>query len=59
MTRFLLAAATAAGLLATAAPAANACELQYCWWSAPVCQRISCQRPYVDCFETIEFRVCV
>ena len=59
MTRFLLAAATAAGLLATAAPAANACDLEHCPWSAPVCREIGCQRPFVECVYTQDFVLCV
>jgi hypothetical protein len=42
MTRLLAAAALGLGLLATATPAANACDAQHCPWSKPVCDTIGC-----------------
>jgi hypothetical protein len=46
MTRYLLAAVTLAGALFTANPA-NACDLEHCTWSKPVCDThlISCDTP--------------
>lgn len=55
MTRILLAAALAAGALLTTSPA-SACELQYCSWAKPVCDRIDCAHPV--CFETPEIVIC-
>lgn len=61
MTRYAAAVALAAGVLATAAPVATACDLEHCPWSAPVCQRVSCDRPtVVGCFQPLGVvQVCV
>lgn len=45
MARLLLAIATTAALVATAAPAANACDLEYCPGTSIVCRQVSCDRP--------------
>ena len=56
MTRYLLAAATVAGALFTATPA-GACELQYCWYTKPVCDALppdsNCSdiTPIIGCHE--------
>ena len=57
MTRLLLAAATAAGLLAAVAPASQACDLQHCPGTSIVCSKISCSP--ARCFDTGEVRFCV
>lgn len=38
----LLAAAAVAASFAVAAPAANACTLETCWFTQPVCSRVNC-----------------
>ena len=55
MSRFLLAGALVAGAFLTSAPA-HACELQYCSWAKPVCDRVDCAHPV--CFETPEVSYC-
>ena len=59
MTRHLLAAATAAGLLATVAPVATACDLEHCAGTKVVCQYVDCTRPFVRCFYTTDLEICV
>ena len=48
MNRLLLAGALALGVLATGAPAAQACEPKYCWWSAGVCRKVGCDGPILE-----------
>lgn len=59
MTRLLLAAATAAGLLASAAPAANACGLEYCPGTRIVCGSVDCSPSVVGCYQTEWFETCL
>ena len=42
MRRLLLAAAVTASVLA-GSPAASACTLETCWFTQPVCSRVSCR----------------
>jgi hypothetical protein len=46
MTRLLVAAVVAGGVLSVA-PAANACTIDTCWFTQPVCSRVSCHVCYV------------
>lgn len=50
MTRVLAAAALVLAGLATAAPAAQACDLDHCPWSAPVCAIVDCTPNLAGCF---------
>jgi hypothetical protein len=58
VSRLLAAAALSLGVLASAAPAANACDLDHCPWSAPVCAVVDCTPALLDgCFpiDTLQF----
>jgi hypothetical protein len=57
MTRILLAAATVAGAL-LAPSTAHACELQYCSWAKPVCDRVNCADPLWYCLDTGQGPIC-
>jgi hypothetical protein len=50
MTKRLLATAALAASFLGGAPAAQACDLEHCPWSAPVCEVVDCT-PYLGgCF---------
>jgi hypothetical protein len=59
--RLVTVAVLAAGLLAAAAPAANACDLDHCAGTSVVCGYVDCTPPpYLGCYQPLGLvRICL
>lgn len=61
MTRYVAAALLGLGLLATAAPAATACDLDHCPGTSIVCGYVDCTPPdVIGCYQPLGVvQICV